>query len=222
MTVYSGSMDNAAEKSIFKRFVVLEGIDGAGTTTQLGRLRDALTKAGMPHWPTCEPTSRPEGALIRRILGGELPAHPGTVAHLFAADRHEHLYGAGGIVEHLAAGDIVISDRYVLSSLAYQGATCGFELPMKLNGDFPLPGLTLFFDVDPSLSMARLASRSHLEIYEKQSFQEKVADCYEEALETLARAGAEAIRIDASLSPAEVTAQVFRAVGKSLRIDLRP
>ncbi|MDP2792065.1 MAG: dTMP kinase [Rectinemataceae bacterium] len=213
-------MDNAAEKRVLNRFVVLEGIDGAGTTTQLNRLCEALTKAGIPHWITCEPTTRPEGALIRRILGGELPAHPGTVAHLFAADRHEHLYGAGGIVEHLDAGDIVISDRYVFSSLAYQGATCGFDLPAKLNAEFPLPGLTLFFDVDPSLSMARLTSRTHLEIYEKQSFQEKVADCYEEALATFACEGSSVARIDASRAPAAVTAQVLEAVGNSLGIRL--
>ncbi len=222
MPVYSGSMDNASEKTILARFVVLEGIDGSGTTTQLRRLRDALARSGYPAWTTCEPTSRPEGALIRRILGGELPAHPGTVAHLFAADRHEHLYGSGGIVEHLESGEIVISDRYVMSSLAYQGTNCGFDLPMTLNSRFPLPALTLFFDVDPSLSMARLATRNHLEIYEKHSFQEKVADRYEEALEILSGMGAAIARIDASLTQDEVTAQVFRAIAEYLGVHLKP
>jgi dTMP kinase len=213
-------MDNAAEKMILERFVVLEGIDGAGTTTQLNRLREAFGRMGRPVWTTCEPTSRPEGILIRRILGGELPAHAGTVAHLFAADRHEHIYGSGGILEHLESGEIVISDRYIMSSLAYQGANCGFDLPAMLNSRFPMPGLTLFFDVDPSLSMARLASRNHLEIYEKHSFQEKVADRYEESLEILARRGAFIERIDASLPPDAVTAQVFRAMERSLGIYL--
>ena len=213
-------MCNAAGKKNMKRFVVLEGLDGSGTTTQIRRISQALRNAGVPHWTTCEPSSRPEGLLIRRILSGELHAHPATVAHLFAADRNEHLFGAGGIIEHLEAGEIVVCDRYVCSSLAYQGATCGMELPARLNEAFPLPELTLFFDVEPALSMARLAARSHLEIYEKQSFQEKVADCYEEAIAFLLRNGAGVGRIDASLPLPEVTELVFGEIKRALGIEL--
>ncbi|HET7838147.1 MAG TPA: dTMP kinase, partial [Rectinemataceae bacterium] len=79
----------AREQDILRRFIVLEGVDGAGTTTQLANIDEALSRAGLPHWKTAEPTARPEGLLIRSILGGELGADPGTVAHLFAADRHE-------------------------------------------------------------------------------------------------------------------------------------
>ena len=131
----------AAEKSkILSRFIVLEGGDGSGTTTQLGLIGRALERAAFPHWTTSEPTDRPEGLLIRRILSGELQRDPGTLALLFAADRNEHLKGVGGILERLARGEIVLCDRYVLSSLAYQGVACGPDLPARAQRrTFPCP-----------------------------------------------------------------------------------
>ena len=100
---------------------------------------------------------------MRQALFGSVPLHPHTVARLFAADRGEHLYGQGGILESTAAGILSISDRYLFSSLAYQGLTCGQDLPATLNAGFPLPRLLLFFDLDPAVAMARMADRSKLD-----------------------------------------------------------
>jgi dTMP kinase len=162
-----------------KNFIVLEGIDGSGTSTQMRFIEAALEERGLAHMITAEPTGRPEGQLIRKILRGELDADPGTVAYLFASDRHQHLYGRGGIVEALESGKIVVCDRYALSSLAYQGSTCGRELPEYLNARFPAPGLTIFFKIDPELSLQRLSSRSKLEIYEISHMQKLVNAAYE-------------------------------------------
>jgi dTMP kinase len=211
-------------ESVFRaplgRFIVFEGGDGAGTTTQLKRLGGSLTRAGLPHWITCEPTDHPEGLLIRRILSGELPRAPGTLATLFAADRNEHIRGKGGILEHLDRGEIVICDRYILSSLAYQGVTCGPELPARLNADFPLPELLIFFDLPPEKSLGRLGGRERLDIFEELPFQEKVRAAYREALALYASSGMRIATIDASRSVEEVGLDISRAVGQVLGLSL--
>ena len=203
--------------STVKNFIVLEGIDGSGTTTQLRRLSALLEQRGVPVVTTAEPTSRPEGALIRRILKGELEADPGTVAYLFAADRHQHLYGAGGIIAAANAGKIVLCDRYSPSSLAYQGMTCGPELPRRLNGKFPAPGLTLFFRLAPEVAMARVASRDQLEIYEKLHIQKLVSAAYDEVVAEAADKGWNIVTIDAEKPLAEVSALVDAALGDYLQ-----
>ncbi len=186
-----------AERSILKRFIVLEGGDGAGTTTQLRILGEALRRAGIAHWITAEPTDLPEGRLIRRVLSGELPRDPGTLARLFAADRNEHLRGKDGILRRLERGEAVVCDRYVLSSLAYQGVACGPELPALLNADFPLPELLIYFDIAPEESVGRLASRESLDIFEDIPFQEKVRAAYRAELARYASSGMRIETLDA-------------------------
>jgi dTMP kinase len=202
------------------RFIVFEGGDGSGTTTQLRRLDRALEEAGIRHWITSEPTDRPEGLLIRRILSGELTRDPGTLARLFAADRNEHLYGQEGILSRLDKGEVVICDRYVLSSLAYQGVACGPELPAELNSLFPLPELLLFFDLEPDESLRRIGSREHLDIFEKPSFQNRVRDEYRKTLAHYASSEMRIITLDASRSVEEISCDIFRAIGDTLGISL--
>lgn len=198
--------------SRLKNFIVLEGIDGSGTSTQMKALEDSMSKQRIPHLITAEPTSRPEGLLIRRILKGELDADPGTVAYLFAADRHQHLHGRDGILEALDSGKIVISDRYALSSLAYQGSTCGNELPSYLNAHFPPPGLTVFFRIDPERSLKRLSSRASLEIYEKMHMQKLVSLAYEAIVEEKRAQGWNIEILDAEQSVTDVTEKLFHLI----------
>jgi dTMP kinase len=205
-----------AANQILRRFIVLEGGDGAGTTTQLKLLGAALSKARIPHWLTSEPTDAPEGRLIRRVLSGDLCRDPGTLARLFAADRNEHLRGQGGILERLGRGETVVCDRYVLSSLAYQGVACGPELPAELNAAFPLPELLLYFDLPPAQSLGRLRHRERLEIFEELPFQEKVAAAYRSALDRYAASGMKILRLDASRSVEEVSREILDAVGNAL------
>lgn len=207
-------------KDTGKNFIVFEGIDGSGTTTQLKRLSSILKENGFPVLATSEPTTRPEGALIRTVLRGETKAEPGTIAFLFAADRHQHLYGGGGILEALSEGKIVICDRYVLSSLAYQGIACGNDLPAMLNSRFPAPGLTVFFRIDPQTAMKRVSSRSELEIYEKLGFQEQVGRAYEEQLSLARERGWKTAAVDAGLPIQEVTRRICVLFEEHLGIRL--
>src|SRR4051794_39709628 len=109
------------------RFIVIEGLDGAGTTTQTERLATRLREEGHRVLTTREPSDGPVGMLLRQALTGRLtlpgahaPLADETLALLFAADRTDHL--ASRVEPALGRGEVVLCDRYVLSSLAYQGA----------------------------------------------------------------------------------------------------
>ncbi len=166
---------------ILRNFAVFEGIDGTGTTTQLGLLKEQYGKSspsgGAPVYFTAEPTASCVGKLIRAVLRGEVSLEAETVARLFAADRNEHLYGTDGILSQLRQGKAVFSDRYVFSSFAYQGETVKADLVRAQNEDFPLPEFLFFFDIDPETAMKRVEKRNGTrEIYETTEFQKKVRD----------------------------------------------
>jgi dTMP kinase len=202
--------------AIIHNFVVLEGGDGSGTSTQLDQIRRrfAASPALPPLHATFEPTEGPLGRLIREALGGRLSLTPETLARLFSADRQEHLYGKGGIAERCGGGTLVISDRYVLSSLVYQGITCGNSLPELLNAGFPLPELLLFFDLDPDIAVKRLETRPGRDIFEYRDFQIRVRDGYLKLLPWCTEQGAAVACIDASQSPEEVAEAVWRVLEK--------
>ncbi len=198
--------------AILNNFIVFEGVDGSGTSTQLALLGERLRRTGTAASLSAEPTKGPIGRLIREALAGRTPLEAETVARLFAADRGEHLNGAGGIRETLQAGGIAVSDRYVFSSLAYQGLTCGDELPAALNAPFPLPELLLFFDIRPELSLARLAGRGERDIYENESFQARVDRAYRDVIAAYRDTGMRIAIIDASGTVDAVHEELWRAV----------
>lgn len=124
-------MSAARKVALPGRFIVLEGLDGAGTTTQTERLASLLRSEGHDVVTTREPSDGPVGTMLRQALTGRLglpqgrgPLAQETLALLFAADRTDHLHAR--ILPALEQGKVVLCDRYVLSSLAYQGAS----LPM--------------------------------------------------------------------------------------------
>ena len=199
---------------ILRNFAVFEGGDGSGTTTQLRLLEEqfAGNRGGPVLFATSEPTGGPVGRLIRSILKGETALRPETLARLFAADRNEHLRGPGGILERLGRGELVVSDRYVPSSLVYQGLECGDEIPAALNAAFPAPELIIFFDLDPETACERLRDRRSLEIFEYLEFQRKVRDRYRALLPRYREEGVRVEEIDAALPPEEVALGVWRAL----------
>lgn len=166
---------------ILKDFIVFEGLDGTGTTSQLRLLQEAFTAAGKKecvHF-TAEPTGSVIGKTIRAALSGSTIMDQKTIAYLFGADRCEHIYGKGGIMEQLNAGKAVFSDRYLFSSLAYQGLTAGKDLATEINSRFPLPEYVFFFKLPAQTAMERISKRNTpFEIYEKERFQEQVAEAY--------------------------------------------
>jgi len=199
-----------------ENLVVLEGGDGSGTSTQIELLRRrfAETRPGFPLFITAEPTDGVIGRLIRAALKESPPLHPATLAALFAADRNEHLFAADGIRERCVRGELVVCDRYVLSSLAYQGLECGDELPRRLNLGFPAPGLLLFFDLDPAAAWERMKGRESLDVFENPDFQRRVLNRFRSLLGPLGEAGVNVKVIDASREPEKVAEDVWSEVSK--------
>ena len=202
---------------ILRNFAVLEGGDGSGTSTQLALLVHKFSEkhTNLPFFhPTSEPTGSEIGILIRSALKNEIALRPETLARLFAADRNEHIFAIGGINEHCQHGSLVVCDRYVPSSLVYQGIECGEELPRSLNSAFPAPELLLFFDIDPEIALNRLQQRPSLEIYEHIDFQKKVRERYLSLLGEYRGAGVRVEIIDAAQNVEKVAEDVWRALSK--------
>ena len=193
---------------VLKNFVVFEGIDGAGTSTQIKKIVESDPQKFVA---TAEPTSLPTGKFLRRMLSGEFHVDEKTNAYLFAADRCEHIFGKGGVKELCESGKVVVSDRYFFSSLAYQSVSCGLELPMLLNSPFPLPEYLFFFEINPEISLGRVNARNgQKEIYENLDAQKKIAALYEKVISMYESAPAKReemkiIRIDATKSIPEIS-----------------
>ena len=181
-----------------RRFVVLEGLDGSGTTTQLRMLEERLKAAGIPHMATFEPSDLPVGRLIRDVLKGRVSVEPETLARLFTADRYEHLYGAGGMVAAVESGKVVLCDRYLFSSLAYQAVGAPFETVLELNRRFPVPELTVFIDVPPAVCRERRAARGGVELFEHDHLQDEILENYRRGF--AAYPGARIVNVDGTVS----------------------
>ena len=199
---------------ILEKFVVFEGIDGAGTSTQMRLLaeRDSGKKIAF----TAEPTERPTGKFLRQILAGKEKVAPQTAAYLFAADRAEHLWGQGGIVDQTKNGLTVVSDRYLFSNLAYQGVTCGEDLPKTLNSPFPLPQLLFFFDISAQKSLERVEKRGEAkEIYENEKFLNDTASRYRAIIDQykkLENSGMRIVELDATLPKEKISDLIWKEI----------
>jgi dTMP kinase len=165
--------------------IAVEGIDGAGTTTQSRRLVDALATAGLAaHW-THEPSDGPVGRLLRRILAGEhAPVDATTLSLLFAADRADHCQRE--VEPALARGQVVVSDRWYHSSLAYQGTGEERAWIRELNRRALVPDLTLFLEVAPERAAQRRAQAARTdEIFDALPLQQRIATGYREVIAEL-------------------------------------
>ncbi len=153
------------------KFIVFEGIDGSGKTTQAEKIWLYISGFA-PASLTAEPTDGEIGRLLRRYLSGKLAADNRVLAALFAADRLDHITNStNGIEKLLSDGTWVISDRYYLSSFAYQGAEVGLEWVESLNSEAKKllkPDLQVFIDITPEQAMERIRqNRDTLELFEK-------------------------------------------------------
>lgn len=175
-------------------FVVVEGIDGSGSTTHTKLLGQALRERGLKVVETCEPSAGPIGALIRQVLQRRLfvadAAGPrefawSTMALLFAADRMDHLDST--VVPALREGAVVLSDRYDLSSLAYQSITAPNGQKVvpwirELNAVALRPDLTIVIDVPVEVAEERRRARGGIEeMFEARDLQARLSAVYAEA-----------------------------------------
>lgn len=161
------------------KFIVFEGIDGAGKTTQAKLLAKKINESGGKAHLTAEPTELPSGKLLRQALGGEIKKSDCEMALLFALDRVAHNNDPqSGIERLLSDGFDVICDRYYYSSLAYQGSATDYGWVKALNIGCPeirTPDLCVFLDLTPQQSLNRIRrGRDRLEIYENEETLERV------------------------------------------------
>jgi dTMP kinase len=194
------------------RFIALEGLDGAGTSTQADALAAVLRQRGSTVLQTREPSDGSIGRQTRDHLRADRdpPADPRVTALLFAADRLEHVQCE--VAPALQRGETVICDRYVMSSWVYQALDCDPAWIRQINAQAPWPDVTVFLDVDVDVAVARVRSRAGVaEIYDREAVQRRLAAAYralvDEALPGVVVVGGDAPiatvteRILAALSP---------------------
>jgi dTMP kinase len=205
----------AATRDILPGFIVLEGLDGSGTTTQAKVLVSRLKENGIRAQSTAEPTDGPIGTMVRDALHRRIPLENATLAYLYAADRHEHLWGQRKSITDALSHGLVVSDRYIFSSLAYQTIHASEALVQALNAPFPYPEHLIFIDVTPELAEERRASRSDPDIFEHLEFQRQVAKRYERVLADARNSEMKIHRIDGRGDQDEVAQRIWENLGIS-------
>jgi len=186
------------------RFIVFEGLDGSGKSTQVERLASALRAAGHDVLATAEPTRGEWGRRIRAAASGGEPVTAEQELEWFFADRREHVRDT--VEPALAAGRTVVCDRYYLSTVAYQGAA-GLDWRIILadsEAEFPAPDVVLLLEIDPAAGLARVRGRGDAveTLFEDEARLARVAAIFAALdLPTLER-------IDAARDPDEVARDV--------------
>jgi dTMP kinase len=181
------------------KFIVFEGIDGSGTSTQSGLLSKYLSQNGRKSHLTCEPSNGPIGDLIRQIFKGRVSMPKGKnpiistadlfdeqMAYLFAADRHDHLFNTvDGVYSLINKGYTVISTRYFFSSYAYHCTNeSDIQFVKTLNERFPNPDLVIYLDNPTSVSVSRIDERVFKDEYENSKKLFKAKDNYDSFFKT--------------------------------------
>lgn len=198
------------------KFIVIEGLDGCGKSTQAALLCRQLEARGVSVLHTAEPTTGETGKFLRRILAGEVSCHAATVAALFAADRVEHNLSPDGIQAHLQKGSWVVCDRYYYSSMAYQGIEADFNWVKRLNVENPYirkPDCCLFLEAPAEVCLSRIqAGRSadSREIFENRETLARIRARFEAVFAALPADSV--IRIDASAGIDAVSKAIWTAV----------
>ena len=202
------------------KFIVFEGIDGAGKSTQVELLRQKLTQMGRSVALTAEPTSLESGKAIRRALSGEVKKSECEMASMFVLDRIAHNLCDGGIAQTLESGKDIIGDRYYYSTLAYQGQTTDYAWVKSMNVDCPAitrPDLCIYLDLLPEQSLARIQKRGEaLEIYENVERLTAVRHAFLSVIDDLRRDGERIVVIDAYRTPEEISEDIFKSVKEIL------
>lgn len=223
------------------KFIVFEGLDGSGLSTHSGLLRDWLVEKGYRVHLSAEPTDSPIGSLIRLILKRywQIPRRPDILALLYAADRLYHVNfeqysvsGSHGLQNALYEGYMVIYNRYILSSFAYQNIPFGgVEVSLdwlKLINKFavgngtPIPDLVIFIDVPPEECIKRIVlGREKYELFEDYSNLSRVYDNFKKLIKGEEFNVVEIQGIENGLprSKKDVQNDIREAVSKELKIE---
>ena len=171
-------------------FIVIEGIDGAGKTTQAELLRAHLEAKGRRVVRTAEPTSFPSGVELRAALGGKIKKTECQMAAMFVLDRIAHnTHPTEGIEVILNEGYDIICDRYYYSTLAYQGQSTSYEWVKAMNLSCPeirKPDICIYLDLTPAQSLERITKgRDSVEIYENEETLSRVRNAFFKVFEDI-------------------------------------
>lgn len=171
------------------KFIALEGIDGSGKSSQIGRLVKRLEGLGIPCRETREPTGGPVGSLIRQIFTGRVTADNRVIAALYAADRIDHLVNeVDGLCAAIDSGITVVSDRYYFSSYAYHSVDVDMDWVIdsnRLSAELLRPDATIFLDLPVRRALDRISrNRAQTELFEKE---DRLTATREKYLEAFAR-----------------------------------
>lgn len=202
-------------------FIVFEGIDGSGTSTQATLLRDRLLANQSPAILTSEPSEGPVGNMIRQAMKGRLKFSSNAIsfdkqmAYLFAADRHDHLYNdLDGIIKLISQGVHVISTRYFFSSYAYHvNDEESLLFVKKLNSEFPNPDVTVYLKNTVECSMKRIANRSYKDAYENERKLAQVGKNYDRIFSDY---NGMVLTLDASLGIGMLHEKIYGHIGNIL------
>lgn len=170
------------------RYIVFEGIDGAGKSTLIHKLQAHLSERGEDVVTTAEPTNNPVGSMIRHVLNGRIRMSEQTIAALFLADRLDHLQNeTNGIIQDVEKGKTVIGDRYYLSSYAYHVPHVSLEYVIEANrlcAEMLRPDFTFFIDISVDESLRRIsANRQSVDLFENRERISLVRKNYVAAIE---------------------------------------
>jgi len=152
-------------------FIVVEGIDGSGKTTQIELLKNKFKSANRKVIETAEPTDGPIGSLVRNIMKGRVQTDQSTIAALFAADRLDHISNpVNGLLTKMEEGNNIICSRYYFSNYAFQSEYVPIDWLVNINSlskTYLKPDLTFYINVDPKVCIERISTgRSEVEMYE--------------------------------------------------------
>lgn len=162
--------------------VALEGLDGSGSSTQARNLEKYFkTSQGPEMWLTREPTQGPIGSTIRHILSRNLEMDNKTLQMMFIVDRRDHLSEPRGIITRLKNKSLVVTDRYLWSTLAYgQVENLDINWLLAMQSHFPIPDLTFLLKTPVDVCLERMQfSRLGADIFEKKEELEKVSQGYD-------------------------------------------
>ena len=199
------------------RFIVFEGIDGAGKSTQVELLKKKLENMGYRVSVTAEPTDLESGRALRRALSGSEMKTECQMATMFVSDRIAHnVHPHSGINALVDSGYIVICDRYYYSTLAYQGKTTDYNWVKGMNLNCPeirRPDLCIYLDLLPQQSLARIRKRGEAaEIYENEERLTAVRNTFLSVIDDLIGEGERIFALDAYRSPEDISNDIFEIV----------
>lgn len=205
-------------------FIVFEGLDGAGTTTQSKLLNDTLINLGHKSFITNQPSTGPIGSMIRNILSGRIitsslsneVVSDKTLACLFAADRYDHIQN---VIKPMLDKSNVICDRYDLSTLAYQTKTdIEAQWVEELHRYILAPDVTFFIKISAYTAYERIyKSRSILDMHEKQDMMINIAKRYDEIVKKKINNAEHIVILDGNEPISMIHERVFDYLKKYLK-----